>query len=579
MQNTRAVSRRYLLWLAAGTSVLALAMAVLLVFEWMQKLDILQNKGLQKDSIVSLVFQFDREFSTFRQTLDAATASNKSPDFDDISLRFDLLQSRMLLLEDNPSLAMFSRRDEYLSTFPKVKALIKRTETVLQKQPLKKEDLAVLLGSYTRLQVDVRTLSMAANSQVQKLMEQQFDTMLVQSELIVGLTVAQLVFLLLAAAGLAWRHMRQTAEQEQIELELENRVLERTNDLQNSNRALENAMSDLRAAQSQLVLAEKMATLGQLVTNIAHEINTPIGAVKSSGQTIADSVQYLIAQLPEVLQSMDAAMQQLFVRLLGHLHQSDQEISLREERAITRSVMRELEQAGVEGAAYKARVLVQLRAHCNVQQFLPLVQHSQSHAILDAANGIATVAHSADNINSAVERVSKVVFALKSYSRSEQVGVRMDVQLKEGIETILTIYQNHFKNDLTLVRQYEEQPMVYCYPDEMNQVWTNLILNAMQAMKYQGTLTIALRTHEQYAVVTVSDTGSGIPVEIRDKIFDAFFTTKTSGEGSGLGLDIARRVVEKHNGRIEFWTEVGVGTSFTVYLPLDARRIPAPSQI
>ena len=579
MQNTRAVSRRYLLWLAAGTSVLALAMAVLLVFEWMQKLDILQNKGLQKDSIVSLVFQFDREFSTFRQTLDAATASNKSPDFDDISLRFDLLQSRMLLLEDNPSLAMFSRRDEYLSTFPKVKALIKRTETVLQKQPLKKEDLAVLLGSYTRLQVDVRTLSMAANSQVQKLMEQQFDTMLVQSELIVGLTVAQLVFLLLAAAGLAWRHMRQTAEQEQIELELENRVLERTNDLQNSNRALENAMSDLRAAQSQLVLAEKMATLGQLVTNIAHEINTPIGAVKSSGQTIADSVQYLIAQLPEVLQSMDAAMQQLFVRLLGHLHQSDQEISLREERAITRSVMRELEQAGVEGAAYKARVLVQLRAHCNVQQFLPLVQHSQSHAILDAANGIATVAHSADNINSAVERVSKVVFALKSYSRSEQVGVRMDVQLKEGIETILTIYQNHFKNDLTLVRQYEEQPMVYCYPDEMNQVWTNLILNAMQAMKYQGTLTIALRTHEQYAVVTVSDTGSGIPEEIRDKIFDAFFTTKTSGEGSGLGLDIARRVVEKHNGRIEFWTEVGVGTSFTVYLPLDARRIPAPSQI
>jgi signal transduction histidine kinase len=579
MQNTRAVSRRYLLWLAAGTSVLALAMAVLLVFEWMQKLDILQNKGLQKDSIVSLVFQFDREFSTFRQTLDAATASNKSPDFDDISLRFDLLQSRMLLLEDNPSLAMFSRRDEYLSTFPKVKALIKRTETVLQKQPLKKEDLAVLLGSYTRLQVDVRTLSMAANSQVQKLMEQQFDTMLVQSELIVGLTVAQLVFLLLAAAGLAWRHMRQTEEQEQIELELENRVLERTNDLQNSNRALENAMSDLRAAQSQLVLAEKMATLGQLVTNIAHEINTPIGAVKSSGQTIADSVQYLIAQLPEVLQSMDAAMQQLFVRLLGHLHQSDQEISLREERAITRSVMRELEQAGVEGAAYKARVLVQLRAHCNVQQFLPLVQHSQSHAILDAANGIATVAHSADNINSAVERVSKVVFALKSYSRSEQVGVRMDVQLKEGIETILTIYQNHFKNDLTLVRQYEEQPMVYCYPDEMNQVWTNLILNAMQAMKYQGTLTIALRTHEQYAVVTVSDTGSGIPEEIRDKIFDAFFTTKTSGEGSGLGLDIARRVVEKHNGRIEFWTEVGVGTSFTVYLPLDARRIPAPSQI
>ena len=578
MLKSRAGNRRSLLWLAVGTSVLAVAMAVLLVFEWAQKRDILQNKSLQKDSIVSLVFQFDREFSTFRHTLDAAASGYKPLDLDELTLRFDLLQSRIILLEDNPSITLFSQRDEYIATFPKVKELVLRTEKVLQQQPLRRTDLQSLQSSYSQLVVDVRTMSMAANSQAQRLMEQQFDTMLVQSELIVGLTVAQLVFLLLASAGLAWRHMRQAAEQALIEQDLENRVQERTNDLQASNRALETAMLNLRSAQSQLVMSEKMAMLGQLVTNIAHEINTPIGAVKSSGQTIADTLQYLIAQLPEVLQTMDAATKVLFVRLLGQLQHSEQEISLREERAITRSVMRELEQAEIGGAAYKARVLVQLRAHGDVMHYMPLLQHPQAHAILDAANGIATVAHSADNINSAVKRVSKVVFALKSYSRTEQVGIRMDVQLKECIETVLTIYQSHFKSSMTLVRQYEDQPMVYCYPDEMNQVWTNLILNAIQAMKHQGTLTIGLRTQEEYAVVTVTDSGSGIPEDIRGKIFDAFFTTKTSGEGSGLGLDIAKRVVEKHNGRIEFWTEVGVGTSFSVFLPLDARVISAPSQ-
>ena len=573
MLQGRAGNRRSLLWLAVGTSVLAMAMAVLLVFEWAQKRDILQNKSLQKDSIVSLVFQFDREFSTFRHTLDAAVSGNKPLDIDELTLRFDLLQSRIILLEDNPSITLFSRRDEYISTFPKVKALVLRTEQVLQQQPLRRTDLQALQSSYSQLVVDVRTMSMAANSQVQRLMEQQFDTMLVQSELIAGLTVAQLVFLLLASAGLAWRHMRQAAEQALIEQELENRVQERTNDLQASNRALETAMQDLRSAQSQLVMSEKMATLGQLVTNIAHEINTPIGAVKSSGQTIADTVQYLIEQLPLVVATMDEPSRALFSRLIGQLKKSGEEISLREERSITRNVLRELEHADIDGAAFKARVLVHLRAHKEALMYLPLLQHPQSHAILDAANGIATVVHGAENINTAVERVSKVVFALKSYSRSEQVGVRMDVQLKEGLETVLTIYQNHFKSGITLVRQYEEQPTVYCYPDEMNQVWTNLILNAMQAMKYQGTLTIALHTENQFAVVLVTDTGSGIPDEIRGKIFDAFFTTKSSGEGSGLGLDIVKKVIDKHNGRIELWTEVGVGTTFKVYLPIDARSI------
>ena len=201
MHKGRAGNRRSLLWLALGTSVLALAMAVLLVFEWTQKRDILNNRSLQNDSVVSIVFQFDREFSTFRHTLDAAVSGKTPFDLDALTLRFDLLQSRIVLLEDNPSLVMFSKREEYITTFPKVKALMARTEAALQRPPVKRADLQALQSSYSQLVMEVRTLSMAANSQVQRLMEQQFDTMLVQSELIVSLTVAQLVFLLLAGVG------------------------------------------------------------------------------------------------------------------------------------------------------------------------------------------------------------------------------------------------------------------------------------------------------------------------------------------------------------------------------------------
>jgi len=140
--------------------------------------------------------------------------------------------------------------------------------------------------------------------------------------------------------------------------------------------------------------------------------------------------------------------------------------------------------------------------------------------------------------------------------------------LREGVETVLTIYQNQIKQGVELVRQYEELPAVHCLPDEINQVWTNLIHNALQAMDRKGTLTVSLRQEGGNALVTIGDTGCGIPEDVREKIFDAFFTTKPAGEGTGLGLDIVRKIVDKHGGRISVDSEVGQGSRFTVSLPI-----------
>ena len=211
---------------------------------------------------------------------------------------------------------------------------------------------------------------------------------------------------------------------------------------------------------------------------------------------------------------------------------------------------------------------MQLQAHADLDAVLPLLRHPEADAILDTAYGIATITTNADNINTAVDRVAKIIFALKSFSRFGGAQVWAEADLRDGLETVLTIYQNQIKSGVDLVRAYGDVPPVRCLPDELNQVWTNLVHNALQAMDHRGTLTIGLRRDGDDVRVSVTDTGCGIPDAIRARIFDPFFTTKPAGEGTGLGLDIVRKIVEKHGGRIDVESEVGRGSTFTVALPI-----------
>ena len=134
------------------------------------------------------------------------------------------------------------------------------------------------------------------------------------------------------------------------------------------------------------------------------------------------------------------------------------------------------------------------------------------------------------------------------------------------------MYQNQFKHGIDLQLHFEEIPEFMGYPDALVQVWTNLIHNAIQVMQNKGELTISTKldtnSDKQKVIISIKDTGSGIPTTIQDKIFDAFFTTKREGEGSGLGLDITKKIVERHNGKIWFETQVDKGTTFFVELPL-----------
>ncbi|RZA17658.1 MAG: hypothetical protein EOP93_12980, partial [Lysobacteraceae bacterium] len=328
------------------------------------------------------------------------------------------------------------------------------------------------------------------------------------------------------------------------------------------------ALAARHQAEAQLVHSEKMAALGQLIAGVAHEINTPIGAIKSSGRNISEALDSALLGLPALLDGLDAEHRDRFGVLVARAVQPKGVLSTREERAIVREVTTRLEALGIEQARHRAGLLVQLQAHTDLDGMLPLLRHAAADRILDTAYGIATITTNAGNINTAVDRVAKIIFALKSFSRFGGVQVWTESDLREGLETVITIYQNQIKHGTELVRQFEDIPPVRCLPDEINQVWTNLVHNALQAMDHKGTLTIGLRREGDDALVSVGDTGCGIPPELQARIFDAFFTTKPAGEGTGLGLDIVRKIVEKHHGSIAVDSEVGRGTTFTVRLPI-----------
>ncbi|MDY7013343.1 MAG: ATP-binding protein, partial [Cyanobacteriota bacterium] len=189
--------------------------------------------------------------------------------------------------------------------------------------------------------------------------------------------------------------------------------------------------------------------------------------------------------------------------------------------------------------------------------------------ILDTVYQLASVRESAQTISTATDKAAKVVFALKTYVRCDPSAEKIVAKVTEGLETVLTLYHNQLKHKVEVIRRYEDNlPAIACYPDELNQVWTNIIHNALQAMDHRGTLTLEVWQQDRHLCVSITDSGPGIPLEIQDKIFQPFFTTKPAGEGSGLGLDIVGKIVEKHQGRIELESAPG-RTTFRIWLPVD----------
>jgi len=335
-----------------------------------------------------------------------------------------------------------------------------------------------------------------------------------------------------------------------------------------SRREMAQMREQLRKAQSELVRLDKMATIGHLVASVAHEINMPLGAIRSSVQNIDEFLKLSVFQLPDFFQALDPHRQYDFLALLRHSGRPNELADTRAKRKIRRNLRRLLENEGIADAETIADTLADIGLDDLIDSFWPLLKSPECQVVINKVYQLAMVQRSFQTIATATDRAAKVASALISYARRNAHEKKEAADIIEGIETILILYHNQLKLGVEIIRKYGDAPLIYCYSDQLNQVWTNLIHNALQAMANKGQLEIAVSTdkRQENVIVSITDNGPGISPDVFPHIFDPFFTTKPDGEGSGLGLDIVKKIVAKHDGTILAKSIPGK-TTFTVTLP------------
>ncbi|EDN70626.1 two-component sensor histidine kinase [Beggiatoa sp. PS] len=377
-------------------------------------------------------------------------------------------------------------------------------------------------------------------------------------------------------ADLETKVVERTREvQQQNEVIIEERaakeaILQANKEIEAQKQALAKTLQELRSTQQQLINSEKMAALGQLIAGIAHEINTPLGVIRSSVHNISRFLVDTLEQLPNFFQLLTKEQQRdFFILFKQSIQHKNSSLSSKEKRQYRRTLVRQLEAYAINKATDIADTLVEIGIYHgkDIESFLPLLKLENSQLILKMAYQLAALNSNTQTITLASERANKIVFALKSFAHYDQSGEKIKINIVDSIETVLVLYHNQIKDKIEVIKNYADLPLILCYPDELNQVWTNLIHNALQAMTNKGALQIDITMQNNYVIVGITDSGQGIPEDIQAKIFEPFFTTKPPGEGSGLGLDIVCKIIDKHQGKIEMKSQPGK-TTFKILLPI-----------
>ncbi|MCW7492971.1 ATP-binding protein [Leptospira sp. 2 VSF19] len=357
---------------------------------------------------------------------------------------------------------------------------------------------------------------------------------------------------------------------------LEEKIGERTEALIQSNRSLlemieakEKILIDLHNTQAQLLMSEKLAALGQFAAGITHELNTPLGAITSSVRAMSEIIKNDITNLPEFLESLDTSERENFQYLL-HLSLS---FGSRNSGILNRAEKKErlgiLNSHQIQNPEEVLEDLTSLGILHFDEPLLKVLKKPRSGMILQNVHILGSLYRLVYVIQTATEKASHVVNALKHYLHTDRLETETELQkvhIPTEMDSILTLYQAKIKNDVEVIKLYNTTDYCLAERDKLNQVWINIINNALQAMDYRGKIAISVTSNANFVITSIRDSGKGIAPEIRDKIFLPFFTTKKHGEGIGLGLDICKQIVEKMKGKIEFASD-DYGTEFIVYLP------------
>lgn len=328
------------------------------------------------------------------------------------------------------------------------------------------------------------------------------------------LQVGAILLSLVVFFAMAARLTISLRKRDRIILENTDEIIRQRNEIAIEKERIEKLLNDLKNTQAQLIQSEKMASLGQMVAGIAHEVNTPLGFVTNNLSIVERNVGILERALKEY-QKLE-------------------------------TMLREGELGELEAQLETVR---------------ELVSRIDEMALTDRTR--KTLAES----NIGLLRIQELVTNLRNFSRLDEASLKT-VSLSENIDSALMIATNVVKHKAEVTRNYAPNLMVECYPAQLNQVFLNLITNAAQAIETFGKITITTLAQDDKAIIKIADTGVGIPEQNLKKIFEPFFTTKPIGQGTGLGLSIVYKIIERHNGSIGVKSKVGEGTEFVITLPM-----------
>ena len=313
-----------------------------------------------------------------------------------------------------------------------------------------------------------------------------------------------------------WFAFRRTAYKQDVhsdEICGEVVVIHDITDLKKTTIELEQANSELKSAQATLLQQEKLASLGQLAAGVAHEINNPMSFVVGNLEWFSEYVHILKRRLYEYSHLAESLRQGQDRKIQAALDR----VSMAEKKHNLNDEMEDLDQV-----------------------------------ITDTKNGL--------------ERIQKIVELLRNFANLDAAD-QQQADINECLETTLAVVGHEIQDKVSVQKDLGELPFITCYPAQMNQVFMNLLLNAVQAMKTPGHIVIKTWAEGNAVLIRIADNGEGIAPEHLPNIFVPFFTTKPVGEGTGLGLAAVYGIIEKHGGSIQVESQLGEGTAFTIRLP------------
>ncbi|CAM2968577.1 signal transduction histidine kinase [Legionella steigerwaltii] len=320
--------------------------------------------------------------------------------------------------------------------------------------------------------------------------------------------VAAIFFTTLILSAVITERRKAQNDLQRANVELESRVEQRTQDLNEKNIQLNHALDTLKQAETQLIQAEKMSSLGVLTAGIAHEINNPVNFVSANIGPLKNDIE-------EIMQ------------LLNKYAEITPDTSIKEKL--------------LEISKYKEEI------------DLPFTLQ-ETHNLL---NGIEEGAR----------RTANIVKDLRTFSRLDE-GTLKRINIHESIDSTLTLLNNQFRDRITIKKNYGDLPEIECFSGKINQVFMNILINAAHAIPEQGEITITTSKENDQILIRIRDTGIGMSKETITKIFEPFFTTKPVGKGTGLGLSISYSIVQEHHGTISIKSAPGKGSEFIITLPI-----------